>query len=203
MDMGKRPAGGRSEPPRLDQPRLYGLTDTLGRAALIPRHLVVPREEERQGLLQARAFDPARTVLLEEAPVFPRRVPVKLPREEGIRWFAYRPNSLLLQASCSGPRMLLLSEADYPGWEVWVDGRREKIYRANHAFRAVALGAGIHEVRFEYRPQSFYWGLVITLATLGGIILGILLLLRSRKKERIRTAMARGTGQVVAEHPEG
>ena len=90
--------------------------------------------------------------------------------EEGVRWLEFGLNHQTLRAVCRAPRMLLLSETDYPGWKVRVDGRPEKIYRANQAFRAVPLPSGNHTVRFTYEPGSFYYGLWISLATLLGLL---------------------------------
>lgn len=195
----------RAQPPplRIIEPHLYEVGTVLPRAALIPKYRVVAEGRDMKGWLQDQRFNPRQTVLLAESPHFPSGKDPGPGRAEEARLTDYGLNHIALQAVCREPRVLLLSEVDYPGWQVRVNGRPEKIYRANHAFRAVALGPGTHEVRFEYRPRSFYWGLVITLVTLVGIMLGVILAFRGRKKERIRTAMARGTGQVAAEHPEG
>ncbi|MBI5584423.1 MAG: YfhO family protein [Deltaproteobacteria bacterium] len=194
VERGGRPDPARPESLRAGRPRLYGMPDTLPRAGLISQARVVKSERERGDLIKSRGFDPTRTVLLEEPPIFPGRPAGNLPRQDEVRWVAYRNNHLALQAACSGPRLLLLSEADYPGWRARVDGRPEKIYRANHAFRAVPLDPGIHEVRFDYQPGSFYWGLGISLVTLGGVILGGLFLLLRPKGNRIQEEIAPGIG---------
>ena len=64
------------------------------------------------------------------------------------------------------PGFLVLKDAYYPGWEVYVNGIKSKILRANYLFRAVALKKGTHHVRFVYRPYSFYIGMVISILTL-------------------------------------
>ena len=79
--------------------------------------------------------------------------------------------------------MLYLSEVDYPGWEVRVDGKPEKIYRANHAFRAVALGPGRHRIQMVYRPAYFYGGLAVT-----GLTTVILLFWGGVRRFRVRTS---------------
>jgi hypothetical protein len=62
-----------------------------------------------------------------------------------------------------GNNLLFLSDAYYPGWKAYVDHQPAKIWRADYAFRAVYLAAGDHEVRFIYKPASFYWGMGLTL----------------------------------------
>jgi hypothetical protein len=72
---------------------------------------------------------------------------------------------------------LVLLDTFYPGWKATVDGRAAKIEAANAAFRAVAVGAGRHKVRFEYRPGSVRTGAIISLVALLG--LGVLALRRA------------------------
>jgi len=150
---------------RAFEPLLYEIRHTLPRAVLIPEVRVTTGERELGNLIKSRGFNPAREVLVEAAPVFPEKSSAVAPPRDEIRWLAYRNSFLMLEAACAGPRMLLLNEPDYPGWQVRVDGRPEKIYRANHAFRAVPLGPGVHTVRFDYRPGTFYWGYRISLLT--------------------------------------
>jgi uncharacterized membrane protein YfhO len=50
----------------------------------------------------------------------------------------------------------------FPGWTVTVDGKEEKILRANHYYRAVRLGPGEHTLEFDYFPEGFKEGLIIS-----------------------------------------
>ena len=51
-----------------------------------------------------------------------------------------------------------------------VDGQRVDVWRANYAFRAVALDAGEHKVSFEYRPVSFTAGLACSGLALAAMV---------------------------------
>jgi len=149
---------------------LYENKTVLPRAFLVSKYLVVKNGKERMDLFKRKGFDPAQTVLLEEPPESPRPSRGSGTDHDGVQIFKYALNRIDLEASCAGPRLIFLSETYYPGWKVWVDGKREKIYRANHAFRAVALGSGRHTVVFSYRPFSFYLGLLISSLTLLGLL---------------------------------
>ena len=41
-----------------------------------------------------------------------------------------------------------------------------RIHRANYVFRAVAIPAGDHEVRFVFEPASYRWGKDISILAL-------------------------------------
>ena len=47
----------------------------------------------------------------------------------------YEPTEVELTTRASGRRLLVLADAWYPGWEVYVDGRKAAIVRAYHALR--------------------------------------------------------------------
>jgi hypothetical protein len=51
-----------------------------------------------------------------------------------------------------GPGWLVLSDTYAPGWSAEVDGRPERIFPADVAFRLVPLSRGEHEVAFRYDP---------------------------------------------------
>jgi len=81
-----------------------------------------------------------------------------------------KPNKLTLHAK--GPGLLVLSEVVYPGWQVWVDGKRSEIQPVFGIFRGVMLEEGEHDLVFVFRPLSVYLGLVIALLGIGYLITG-------------------------------
>ena len=77
-----------------------------------------------------------------------------------------RGNELTLLASMEQPGFVVVSEPAWPGWRVWLDGRRVRQLIANHAFQAVWVPAGEHRIRMRYLPQSFVTGRMISGVTL-------------------------------------
>ena len=66
--------------------------------------------------------------------------------------------------------LLVLTDNYASGWEARVDGRLTPVYVADHAFRAVFVPAGAHQVEFEYNPLSFKLGLAVSLLTAAGLL---------------------------------
>jgi hypothetical protein len=76
---------------------------------------------------------------------------------------AYADDRVVVAATTDAAGYLILSDAWFPGWRVWVDGVEQTVWRANHALRAVWLPPGRHDVEFRYVPAAFRWGLLTTI----------------------------------------
>lgn len=114
-------------------------------------------------------WDPLRTALIETQLTLPG---LTSPAASGSVEIAKRePNQIELHASSPAASLLVLSENYFPGWRVYVDGRRQEILRVNYDLRGVLLPAGEHTVWFEYRPLSALLGLIISLLTLIALLL--------------------------------
>jgi hypothetical protein len=74
-------------------------------------------------------------------------------------------NRLLIEAS--GPGLLVASEVAHRGWRARVDGQEAEIYHANGVLRGVYLAEGEHIVEMTYRPAAVFWGLGVSIASLG------------------------------------
>jgi uncharacterized membrane protein YfhO len=112
--------------------------------------------------------------------------PISLARKNGFhaeaRITEYKNQAVTVQASLDDAGILVLTDSFYPGWNAYVNGRQEKIYRANLFFRAVPLPAGNHRVEFRYEPRSFAIGMGISIAALLGLVATcIICYLRQRK----------------------
>ncbi len=74
-----------------------------------------------------------------------------------------QPDRSVYRLEATGNGWLLLSDIWYPGWQAFVDGVERPVYRADTLFRAVAIEPGDREVVFQYRPLSFWVGLVVSI----------------------------------------
>jgi uncharacterized membrane protein YfhO len=59
------------------------------------------------------------------------------------------------------PSFVVLSEINYPGWEATVDGHTAPLVTGDYALRAVAVPEGRHSIKFQFRSQTFRWGLIV------------------------------------------
>jgi hypothetical protein len=104
-------------------------------------------------------IDPRHTVLLEAAPTVPlpflrgERVGVKgMPAEAAgtARIVHYGNTEVTIETDSPTVALLVLTDVWHPWWRVDVDGTPAQILKADVLFRAVAVPAGRHVVRFTF-----------------------------------------------------
>jgi hypothetical protein len=102
------------------------------------------------------AFDPRRTVLLEALPATAAS-PAPTPASNLATIRRYRNTEVVVHASGTAPGYVVLNDVWHPWWYAEVDGAPAPLLRANVLFRAVAVPAGEHDVRFTFRPLQGTW----------------------------------------------
>ena len=131
--------------------------DALPRAFLVPQARA-PGEGNVLNTYYDEAFDPLKEVLLSQ--------PLEFEASEGFEGrvdaVTYSPNHVTVKTSQEGNGFLVLLDSYFPGWTVTVDGEERPILRANHYYRAVQLGPGEHTLEFDYFPEGFKAGLVVS-----------------------------------------
>ncbi len=137
--------------------KIYENKKVLPRAFLVNNFVVIKDKRKIIEEIYQQAFNPLETVILEEE-VSAKNL--KLSSREGkLKINNYSANRLELETTAEDDKFLFLSDTYYPGWQVYLDGKKGKIYKANYAFRAVLVPAGQHQVVFLYQPLSFKIGL--------------------------------------------
>jgi hypothetical protein len=70
-------------------------------------------------------------------------------------------NYIKLRTNFPKEKFFVYNDSYHPGWRVYVDGKRNKLYRANMAFKGIWLEPGPHHVVFRYGHPEIYLGLVL------------------------------------------
>ncbi len=103
------------------------------------------------------------------------------------RLVSYRAQRIVADATVSHRSMLVLTDIHYPGWQVSVDGRPAPIDRVDYVLRGVLLSSGTHRIVFTYAPASFRAGWIISLVTLLGLLVTLIIGLRRHALRRGRS----------------
>ncbi|MGD8434913.1 MAG: YfhO family protein [Syntrophobacterales bacterium] len=164
--------------------KLYENHHHLPRAFLVQQFQVIKSEQEYARAFIELTFDPARTILLDKTPgryLELQKTPALPKLKSAVRVLTYENNKIVLEVDSPEAAFLFMSEAYYPGWKAYVDGKEEEILRADYVFRAIPLGPGSHRIEVVYQPLSFKLGLALSLLTIV-ILVGFWLIFTIKKR---------------------
>ena len=88
---------------------------------------------------------------------------------------------VVIEASLTSPGLVVLADIDYPGWELYIDGKRTPIHRTNRMMRGAAVPSGNHRLVYVYNPMSARLGRAISVS---GIVLALGLALWCQQNPR-------------------
>lgn len=149
------------------QHTVYQNDSVLPRACIIPDYVILPPEKIID-FLKSPEFNPKEFIILEDSVTYPHP-DKKMPLYESLIK-KYSPNQIIVETDAPYPGFLLLIDNWHPDWEVYVDGKKEKLLCANYTFRAVYLTEGKHIVIFEYKSRAFVIGLIMTITTIFALL---------------------------------
>ena len=155
--------------------KLYENHQSLPRAFLVQQFKVLNSDLEFARAFHELSFDPRTTILLEGVPsrfLELKKLPNLANLEPTVRVLTYENNRIVLEVDTPEAAFLFMSEAYYPGWQAYVDGKQEEILRANYVFRAIPLGPGSHRVEVVFESMSFKIGLLLSLFTVFSLLVG-------------------------------
>jgi hypothetical protein len=120
--------------------------------------------------------DPRKTAWIESTQ--PRRMTLRLREpgpeaDESVRIVQYSPQRVELAATLAARGLVILADADAPGWKLFIDGAAAPILRANLGMRAALVEAGTHRLSFRYESGSFLVGAALSgagLLTCGALL---------------------------------
>lgn len=72
---------------------------------------------------------------------------------------------VVISAVTQKPQYLVFSDVYYPGWKVYIDGKKRKIYKTDYIYRGVVVPAGTHTIEFKYFPIYLYASYFISALT--------------------------------------
>ena len=93
-----------------------------------------------------------KTVLLEHAPTLPGPAVASASLAPSTRIASYRNTEIVVDVTAPRAGFLVLNDLFHPWWRAEIDGHPAPVLKANVLFRAVAVPAGRHSVRFRFEP---------------------------------------------------
>ncbi|MCE1255275.1 MAG: YfhO family protein, partial [Anaerolineae bacterium] len=88
----------------------------------------------------------------------------------------------LISLTINGPGQLMISEVNFPGWQIYVDGRKTEFDKTDDLLLQTHIEAGQHEVIIQFKPDVLMPLLAISLCIL---IMWCLTMVKLDRKKRI------------------
>ncbi len=142
--------------------KIYQNLDVLPRAFLLNEWEYSESTDEALEIMADPHFEPRYLAILHgQGPK------VSLGKDVGeATIIAYEPERVVISVEGDQDSLLMLTDAQYPGWKATIDGRPTTIYEADILFRGVLIPAGEHRVEFTFEPETYTNGRIISLAGL-------------------------------------
>jgi hypothetical protein len=137
----------------------------LGDAWFVEKPIIVENANKEISLV--KSFDPSKEITIDK--IFKDQISKSsypVLENEKIDLVSYQPDELLYKYSAKEEKLAVFSEIYYPaGWKCYIDGKESKYFRADWILRGMAVPAGDHEIKFSFKPASYYVGNRISLAS--------------------------------------
>lgn len=157
-------------------------SSVLPRAFPVHKARIIKDDKTRLNIMRGNLFSPGDTVLLEDVVEGKLSANPLSEAKSKVEMIHDSPKKYRLNASMADNGFIVMSEKYYLGWKAQLDGKSAKIYKANHAFRAVYVPMGKHEVTMVYDPVLIGHGLKVTI--LSFLIVAILMVVNVVKLKR-------------------
>lgn len=153
--------------------KIYENSDVLPRAFLVAAWQFVPDVAAAVATMQAPAFSPAETAVVVGTGTEKPAGTAQTANGQALIQ-RYEPERITIITESDAPALLVLTDANYPGWQAAVDGQPAPVQTVDGFFRGVFVPAGRHEVHFFFASASYQYGRLLTLLALA--VLGLLVI---------------------------
>ncbi len=162
--------------------KVYQNQDVLPRAFMVYKAEIVETAEASLERVIDKTFNFKEAVVLEKRPSGWTEPPEISQFSAEVNIIDYQPNQMILKVATTANGLLILTDTYMPGWKARLDGQETQVYIANHAFRAVVVPAGTHQIKFIYQPLTFWIGSGISLLSLFFLLAWLLSIIKGSSK---------------------
>ncbi len=130
-------------------------------AWLVHNWQFVDTQDDAIAVLNTAEFDALTTAVIESPLVIPASI-----GSGDVDVVTRHTGKLVANVTSELPALLVVSQAQYPGWEATVNGEAAEVIMANGVLQSVSVPSGTSTVVLNYAPQNFWLGVWIAIATL-------------------------------------
>ena len=139
--------------------------NALGNAWFVEKPVLVENANKEISLINF--FNPSKEAVIGNA--FKDQITkISFPVQENekVELVSYQPDELIYKYSAREEKLVVFSEIYYPaGWKCYIDGKESRYFRTDWVLRGMVVPSGDHEIKFAFKPASYYIGNRISLAS--------------------------------------
>jgi len=174
------------QPGPQNQPQVYTNSDALGNAWLVKTVQYVKGPGEAMKAIDN--FTPKDTAVVEEQ--FKSSIPFSPEADSAasIKLIKNDNDIATYQFQSKTNQFAVFSEIYYDrGWKAYIDDKETPIVNTDYALRGLAIPKGTHNIKFEFRPASYYSSVKIAVvaSAIGWILILVSVVLAFRKRKKI------------------
>jgi len=148
-----------------DEVKIYENIEALPRALVVHQARYFSNKTALKDFMRDnKKFIPSRMVLLYAQPGGEESFPVS--KEEKLELKSYQRERIEIEARLDSPGWLVWASTYFPGWKARVNGREERVLKANLAFQGLKLNPGLNQIILFFQPMDFAVGLWVSLGSL-------------------------------------
>ena len=125
-------------------------------------------------------FNPKNTAVIEEKIDLPKKLSIGK-----VSITKYSPNEKTIQTEVIGSGFLILADSFENGWKVYENGNESKLFRVDSALQGIQVKNGKNTYTFKYEPRSFKVGAVVSLFSLGLLLVLFIASLSKKIRKKI------------------
>ena len=131
------------------------------RAYFVSKLQSLQNKDSLVSIISSKDFDPKNEALILDQLNIP-----KVTGQGNIEITSYTPNKVEFKTQTKSDEFLIFADNYDKGWKLYRNGNPEKIYQANISLRGVSVPSGENTFVMEYFPDSFKYGLWLSLASI-------------------------------------
>lgn len=148
----------------------------LPRAYFASKLQILESKEALVSIISSEIFDPAKEALILDQ--------INVPEVSGqgeVEITSYTPNKIEFKTRTKNDEFLIFADTFNKGWKLYRNGTEDKIYETNIALRGIVVPSGENSFIMEYLPDSFKYGIYISMTALFGFMIILIYSIRKKK----------------------
>ena len=104
----------------------------------------------------------------------------------------FSPTKIEVKTKTTHQQIITLQQANYPGWKLYIDGKKSNHFTSNYHFISTVLPAGSHTIIFHFEKNKIIVASIISLSLFLLILVVAILLSLSKQKLIIKIGFSTG-----------